>query len=189
MPIKAGVTRAGSRTTRRGAAETFTGVVFQDPVITAESPSRLGGSVVTFTPGARTAWHSHPVGQTLFCLSGVGRICFKGEKPQVLNPGDTVNIPPDTLHWHGAAPDRLFSHLALSEAGEQGKGTSWGTHVTDGEYNEPATTARPNSRIVLHAERGQIRRSNVAPGSPAQVTAHENQAATTETCRRGAVVV
>ena len=86
MPVRAGVIRVGARTTRRGAAETFTGVVFQDPVIAAESPSRLGGSVVTFTPGARTAWHSHPVGQTLFCLSGVGRICFEGEKPQVLNP-------------------------------------------------------------------------------------------------------
>ena len=108
MPVKAGVIRAGARNTRRGAAETFTGVVFQDPVITAEAPSRLGGSVVTFTPGARTAWHSHPVGQTLFCLSGVGRICFKGEKPQVLNPGDTVNIPPDPMHWRGASPDRLF---------------------------------------------------------------------------------
>ena len=119
MPVKAGVIRAGARNTRRGAAETFTGVVFQDPVITAESPSRLGGSVVTFTPGARTAWHSHPVGQTLFCLSGVGRICFKGEKPQVLNPGDMVNIPPDTMHWHGAAPDRLFSHLA-APVGPQG---------------------------------------------------------------------
>src|SRR6202048_1286967 len=125
MPVKAGVIRAGARNTRRGAAETFTGVVFQDPVITAEAPSRLGGSVVTFTPGARTAGHSPPVGQTLFCLSGVGRICFKGEKPQVLNPGDTVNIPPDTMHWHGASPDRLFSHLALSEAGEQGQGTAW----------------------------------------------------------------
>jgi quercetin dioxygenase-like cupin family protein len=139
MPVKAGVIRAGARTTRRGAAETFTGIVFQDPVITAEAPSRLGGSVVTFTPGARTAWHSHPVGQTLFCLSGVGRICFKGEKPQVLNPGDTVNIPPDTMHWHGASPDRLFSHLALSEAGEQGQGTAWGTHVSDAEYNEAAS--------------------------------------------------
>jgi quercetin dioxygenase-like cupin family protein len=139
MPVKAGVIRAGARTTRRGAAETFTGVVFQDPVITAEAPSRLGGSVVTFTPGARTAWHFHPVGQTLFCLSGVGRICFKGEKPQVLNPGDTVNIPPDTMHWHGAAPDRLFAHLALSEAGEQGQGAAWGAHVSDAEYNEAAS--------------------------------------------------
>jgi quercetin dioxygenase-like cupin family protein len=120
MPVRAGVIRVGARTTRRGAPETFTGVVFQDPVIAAESPSRLGGSVVTFTPGARTAWHSHPVGQTLFCLSGVGRICFEGEKPQVLNPGDIVNIPPDVVHWHGASPDRLFSHLALSEGGEHG---------------------------------------------------------------------
>jgi quercetin dioxygenase-like cupin family protein len=99
----------------------------------------MGGSVVTFTPGARTAWHSHPVGQTLYCLSGVGRICFEGEKPQVLNPGDIVNIPPDTMHWHGASPDRLFAHLALSEAGEQGQGTSWGKHVSDPEYATPAT--------------------------------------------------
>src|ERR1700752_4610146 len=155
MPVKAGVIRAGARTTRRGAAETFTGVVFQDPVITAEAPSRLGGSVVTFTPGARTAWHSHPVGQTLFCLSGVGRICFKGEKPQGLNPGDTVNIPPDTMHWHGASPDRLFSHLALSEAGEQGQGAAWGAHVSDAEYSEPASggLARPfagGSTVGVH---------------------------------------
>jgi quercetin dioxygenase-like cupin family protein len=113
--------------------------VFQDPVVTAEAPSRLGGSVVTFTPGARTAWHAHPVGQTLYCLSGIGRICFEGEAPQVLNPGDVVNIPPNTQHWHGAAPDRIFAHLALSEAGEQGQGTAWGRHVTDEEYNQPAT--------------------------------------------------
>ena len=73
MPVKAGVIRAGARTTKRGAAETFTGVVFQDPVINAESPSRLGGSVVTFTPGARTAWHSHPVGQILGCVIRLSR--------------------------------------------------------------------------------------------------------------------
>jgi quercetin dioxygenase-like cupin family protein len=138
MPVKAGVIRAAERQTRRGAAETFTGVVFQDPVLTANAPSRMGGSVVTFTPGARTAWHAHPVGQTLYCLSGIGRICFEGEQPQVLHPGDTVNIPPDTLHWHGASPDRLFAHLALSEAGEQGQGTAWGKHVSDEEYNKPA---------------------------------------------------
>ena len=118
MPVKAGVIRAAERQTRRGAAETFTGTVFQDPVLTANAPSRMGGSVVTFTPGARTAWHAHPVGQTLYCLSGVGRICFAGEEPQVLRPGDTVNIPPDTIHWTDASPDRLFSHLSLSEAGE-----------------------------------------------------------------------
>ena len=109
MPVKAGVVRAGERTTKRGAAETFTGVVFQDPVITANAPSRMGGSVVTFTPGARTAWHAHPVGQTLFCLSGIGRICFQGEKPQVLNPGDVVSIR--RTRCTGTAPRRTACSL------------------------------------------------------------------------------
>ena len=133
------VIRAADRTTKQGAASTFIGTVFQDEVVVGASPSRMRASVVSFTPGARTAWHTHPVGQTLYCLSGVGRICFAGEKPQVLHPGDVVNIPPDTQHWHGASPDRLFAHLALSEAGEKGEGTAWGKHVTDGEYSEPAT--------------------------------------------------
>src|SRR6185369_6727932 len=130
MPVKAGVIRAGARNTRRGAAETFTGVVFQDPVITAEAPSRLGGSVVTFTPGARTAWHSHPVGQTLFCLSGAGRVQREGEQVQEIRAGDTVIIPPNVRHWHGAAPDRLFSHLAMSELNDKGEGTAWFEHVS-----------------------------------------------------------
>ena len=118
----------------------FAGDVWLDPIALPHEPDQtMVVATVRFAPGARTAWHSHPVGQTLFCLSGVGRICFQGEKPQVLNPGDTVNIPPDTMHWHGASPDRLFSHLALSEAGEQGQGAAWGAHVSDAEYNEPAT--------------------------------------------------
>ena len=133
------VVRAAVRPTRRGAAANFTGEVFQDEVLVGQAPSRMRATVVSFTPGARTGWHSHPVGQTLYCLSGIGRICFEGSAPQVLNPGDVVNIPPDTLHWHGASPDRLFAHLALSEAGEKGEGTSWGKHVSDAEYNAPAT--------------------------------------------------
>src|SRR5205807_3474794 len=101
----------------------------------------LNTTVVSFTPGARTGWHSHPVGQTLYCLSGIGRICIgKGSRPQAIYPGDTVMIPPDTMHWHGAAPDRLFSHLAMSENGEQGQGTTWAEHVSDSDYKmEPAT--------------------------------------------------
>jgi quercetin dioxygenase-like cupin family protein len=100
----------------------------------------LEGRSLRFTPGARTAWHAHPVGQTLFCLSDVGRICFEGEKRQVLNPGDTVNIPAgyDAL-VRSLAPDRLFAHLALSETGEQGQGATWGAHVSDAEYNEAAS--------------------------------------------------
>jgi len=131
------VVRASERVTKQGAASTFTGTVFQDEVVVGVTPSRMRASVVSFTPGARTAWHTHPVGQTLYCLSGVGRICFEGEKPQALNPGDTVLIPPGANHWHGAAPDRLFAHLAMSENGDDGSGTAWGRHVTDAEYTAP----------------------------------------------------
>jgi quercetin dioxygenase-like cupin family protein len=111
--------------------------VFQDEVVVGAAPSRMRASVVSFTPGARTAWHSHPVGQTLYCLSGVGRICFEGEQPQALHPGDTVMIPPDVMHWHGAAPDRLFAHLAMSENSDTGAGTAWAAHVSDAEYTQP----------------------------------------------------
>ena len=135
-----GVVRAAARPNRPAAADNFTGIVWTDVVMVGEKPSRMRATMYNFNPGGRTNWHSHPVGQTLYCLSGIGRICFQGEKPQVLNPGDVVNIPPETLHWHGASPDRLFAHLALSEAGEQGQGTAWGTHVTDAEYAEPATS-------------------------------------------------
>ena len=129
------VVRAGARPTKQGAAANFTGVVFQDEVLVGKAPSRMRATMVSFTPGARTAWHSHPVGQTLYCVSGVGRLCLKGEAPRVLNPGDTGMIPPNTLHWHGAAPDRLFAHLAMSETGDDGGGTAWGEHVSDADYN------------------------------------------------------
>jgi len=134
------VVRAGSRATKQGAAANFTGVVWQDEVIVGKAPSRMRATMVSFTPGARTAWHSHPVGQVLYCVSGVGRLCLKGEPPRVLNPGDTGIIPPNTLHWHGAAPDRLFAHLAMSESGEGGQGTAWGEHVSDADYNAKALT-------------------------------------------------
>jgi quercetin dioxygenase-like cupin family protein len=138
---KMAVVRAAERATRRGAAANFTGEVFQDEVVVGRAPSRMRATVVSFTPGARTAWHAHPVGQVLYCLSGVGRICIgKGSRPQAIYPGDTVMIPPDTMHWHGAAPDRLFAHLAMSETGEGGQGTQWGEHVSEEEYRaDPAS--------------------------------------------------
>lgn len=134
------VVRAADRSTRQGAAANFTGTVWTDEVVVGEAPSRMRATVVSFTPGARTAWHAHPVGQVLYCLSGVGRICIgKGARPQAIYPGDTVMIPPDTPHWHGAAPDRLFAHLAMSENGEGGQGTAWGEPVSDSDYRaEPA---------------------------------------------------
>ena len=128
------VVRASARATRRAPAANFTGVVFQDEVAAATAPSRLRASVVSFTPGARTAWHTHPVGQTLYCLSGVGRYQREGEPVQELRPGDTVVIPPGVRHWHGASPDRLFAHLAMSENGAGGESTAWFEHVSDADY-------------------------------------------------------
>lgn len=128
------VVRASDRTTRNAPASSFTGTVFSDEVVTGVAPSKLRASVVSFTPGARTNWHTHPVGQTLYCLSGVGRVQKEGEPVQALHPGDTVLIPPGVKHWHGAAPDRLFSHLAMSENGPNGEGTEWLEPVSEADY-------------------------------------------------------
>jgi len=130
------VLRASARATKQAPAANFTGTVFSDEVVVGKTPSRMRASVVSFTPGARTAWHSHPVGQTLYCLSGAGRVQFAGQPVQALHPGDTVIIPPDTRHWHGAAPDRLFSHLAMSELNDKGEGTAWFEHVSDADYGQ-----------------------------------------------------
>jgi quercetin dioxygenase-like cupin family protein len=130
------ILRSSARKTNRAPAANFTGTVFSDEVVVGVSPSRMRGSVVSFTPGARTAWHSHPVGQTLFCLSGAGRVQREGEKVQEIRAGDTVIIPPDVRHWHGAAPDKLFSHLAMSELNDKGEGTAWFEHVSDEDYNK-----------------------------------------------------
>jgi quercetin dioxygenase-like cupin family protein len=129
------ILRSSARKTNRAPASNFTGVVFSDEVVAGTSPSRMRASVVSFTPGARTAWHSHPVGQTLFCLSGAGRVQREGENVQEIRAGDTVIIPPDVRHWHGAAPDKLFSHLAMSELNDKGEGTAWFEHVSDEAYN------------------------------------------------------
>jgi len=133
------ILRSSNRKTNVAAASNFTGTVFSDEVVAGTSPSRMRASVVSFTPGARTAWHSHPVGQTLYCLSGAWRVQREGERVQEIRAGDTVIIPPDVRHWHGAAPDKLFSHLAMSELNDKGEGTAWFEHVSDADYRaEPA---------------------------------------------------
>jgi quercetin dioxygenase-like cupin family protein len=109
-----------------------------DEIVTGAPPSRLRGLSVSFMPAARTAWHTHPVGQTLYVTYGCGRVQMEGQKPIILNPGDTVLIPPNVRHWHGAAPDRMFTHLAFQENGDDGAGTQWLEHVTDAEYNVSA---------------------------------------------------
>jgi len=132
------VIRSANRKSKISPAANFTGTVFSDEVVVGAAPSRMRASVVTFTPGARTAWHSHPVGQTLFCLSGAGRVQREGEQVQEIRAGDTVIIPPDTRHWHGSAPGKLFAHLAMSELNDKGEGTSWFEHVSEEDYNATA---------------------------------------------------
>jgi quercetin dioxygenase-like cupin family protein len=123
----------GSSPTRRAPAEWFTGTVWQDPVIEAPAPARVRSARVSFEPGARTAWHTHPLGQTLFVLSGAGRAQSWGGPVLVLRPGDTVWIPPGEKHWHGAAPTTGMSHLAIQEALD-GTVADWMEHVSDEDY-------------------------------------------------------
>ena len=100
------IRRANARPTRKAPAERFIGDVWQDEVLVGQAPSRMRATNVTFSPGARTAWHQHPVGQTLWVVAGVGRVQLEGEAVREIRPGDTAMIPPNTRHWHGAAPDR-----------------------------------------------------------------------------------
>lgn len=113
----------------KGPADWFTGDVWLDPIARGEPPSHLGVAAVHFTPGARTAWHSHTLGQTLFVVEGEGRVQSRGEAAVTIRPGDIVRTPADEWHWHGASADRLMTHLSITE-GE----ANWGEHVTDEEY-------------------------------------------------------
>ncbi len=121
--------------TNTGPSDWFTGIVFIDPVATASAPSRLMASSVHFTPGARTAWHTHPCGQTIYVTEGIGRCQRRGGPIEVIRPGDRVYFEPGENHWHGAAPNRLMTHIAMQEVDDQGSPVTWGEHVTGEEYN------------------------------------------------------
>jgi quercetin dioxygenase-like cupin family protein len=123
-----------SATTTRGPADWFTGDVYIDTVATAVAPSRAQAALVHFAPGARTAWHSHPLGQSLFVTEGLGLVQRRGGPVQVIRPGDRVYISPGEDHWHGAAPDRMMVHLAVNEVDSEHEAAVWGRHVTDAEY-------------------------------------------------------
>jgi quercetin dioxygenase-like cupin family protein len=120
--------------TAPGPADWFTGAVFLDAVAAPSEGSRLTATSVHFTPGARTAWHTHPNGQTIFVTEGVGLAQRRGGPLEVLRPGDRVFFEPGEDHWHGAAPDRFMTHLAMLEVGADGQSANWGEHVTDEEY-------------------------------------------------------
>ena len=120
--------------TTPGPQDWFTGEVFLDTVAVPADGSRLAASNVHFTPGARTAWHTHPHGQTIWVLEGVGRAHRRGGPVEVIRPGDRVFFEPGEHHWHGAAPTRFMTHLAMQQADEDGNVVVWGDHVTDEEY-------------------------------------------------------
>jgi len=127
------ITPAAGTPTRRGNADWFTGTVWQDPVVDAPAPARVRAARVSFEPGARTAWHTHPLGQTLHVLQGVGRVQAWGGPVREIHPGDTVWIPPDEKHWHGAAPESAMVHLAIHENLE-GTHVAWLEKVTQEQY-------------------------------------------------------
>jgi quercetin dioxygenase-like cupin family protein len=120
--------------TRPGPADWFTGDVFIDPIAAGTEPSRLRALSVHFTPGARTAWHTHPLGQFIHVTEGVGLVQRAGGPVEAIRAGDTIHFEAGEEHWHGAAPHWFMTHLALHEAGEDGADAQWGPHVTDDEY-------------------------------------------------------
>ena len=126
--------------TAAGPSDWFTGAVYIDAVAAPSGASHLTASRVHFTPGARTAWHTHPNGQTLYVLEGVGLAQRRGGPVEVIRPGDRVFFEPDEEHWHGAGPKRFMTHLAMVQVDEEGNSATWGAHVTDEEYGAPPAT-------------------------------------------------
>lgn len=122
--------------TRTGPEEWFTGAVYIDTVAAPAEDTRISASSVHFTPGARTAWHTHPHGQTVYVTEGIGRCQHRGGPVEEIRPGDRVCFAPGEDHWHGAAPDRFMTHIAMVEVDEVGNSANWAEHVTDEEYGQ-----------------------------------------------------
>jgi len=127
------IKKSGSQPSSKGPEEYFTGTVRVDPLFDAPNPARVLGASVTFEPGARTAWHAHPLGQTLIVTAGCGRVQRWGGLIEEIRPGDVVWIPPAEKHWHGAAPTTAMTHIAIVEKLD-GKSSDWMEKVTDEQY-------------------------------------------------------
>lgn len=130
------IKRIGSQPSNKGPADWFTGAVRIDPLFQAAQPARVAGANVTFEPGARTAWHTHPLGQTLIVTAGSGFAQRWGGPVEQIRPGDVVWFPPGEKHWHGASPTTSMTHIAIQESLD-GKVVEWLEHVTDEQYNTP----------------------------------------------------
>lgn len=127
------ITRSGSQSSGKGAAENFTGQVRLDPLFEAPDPARVAGASVTFEPGARTAWHTHPLGQTLIVTAGRGRVQRWGGPIEDIHPGDVICFEPGEKHWHGASPTTAMTHIAIQERLD-GKAVDWMEQVSDDQY-------------------------------------------------------
>lgn len=126
--------KAGTRPTKQAPNQYFTGTVLQDPIAEAPEPARVRATRVTFLPGGRTNWHTHPLGQTLYVISGIGRFQSEGQKAIEIRPGDTIWIPPGEKHWHGASPANAMCHVAIQES-KDGSHIDWLEPVSDADYN------------------------------------------------------
>ena len=127
------IKRIGSQPSGKGPAEYFTGIVRLDPLFQCADPARVAGAQVTFEPGARTAWHTHPLGQTLIVIAGLGLAQRWGGAIEEIRPGDVVSIPPGEKHWHGASPTTAMTHIAIQERLD-GRTVDWMEHVSDEQY-------------------------------------------------------
>ncbi len=130
----------------KGSAEMFTGDVWYDVIARGEEPSRIRVNTVRFSPAARTAWHSHAVGQTLYVTEGVGLVQSRGGGIIEIHPGDVIYTPGGEWHWHGAAPDHFMTHIAMWDAPAEGPESEWGALVTDAEYRGQEQQAEPPHR-------------------------------------------
>ena len=129
------IKRVGSQPSNKGPADWFTGMVRIDPLFQAATPARVAGASVTFEPGARTVWHTHPLGQTLIVIAGCGRAQREHGPVEEIRPGDVVWIPPGEKHWHGASPITGMTHIAIQESLD-GKVVEWMEPVTDEQYQK-----------------------------------------------------
>lgn len=129
------IKRAGSQPSAKGPADWFTGTVRIDPLFPVREPARAAANAVTFEPGARTAWHTHPLGQTLIVVSGFGRVQRQGGSVEEIRPGDVVWFEPGEKHWHGAGPTTAMTHIAIQESLD-GKAVDWMEKVSDADYGQ-----------------------------------------------------
>jgi 4-carboxymuconolactone decarboxylase len=149
------IARSGSQPSRTGPAENFTGSVRVDPLFQASDPARASGGLVTFEPAARSAWHSHPLGQVLIVTAGTGRVQQWGGPIDEIRQGDVVRIPPGVKHWHGAAPTTSMAHIALVEQLD-GKSTEWMEKVSEEQYNMPTGQQDSSSLPPASAQSTQL---------------------------------